>query len=134
MSHEAPNQRIERDPDEVTTKAEFTRLVEILCRDGERYPFPDIDPLTYQKLKEEEQEFPGVMTPIDVLVEKFKDEGMRFIAGTDASSGNLSIVPAISGDPVYDALQPKNLRPELITDRRVRALINAALNWQSLKD
>ncbi|MCX6762983.1 MAG: hypothetical protein NT093_04370 [Candidatus Moranbacteria bacterium] len=94
---------------------------------GERLSFPGIDPEQYAKLKAEEDElgdeFPGYATPIDKLVARFKDRGMKIVFGADPESGNVFVLPLDSDDIVNDSILPKHLRSDWIVNEPLKKLI-----------
>ena len=62
-----------------------------------------------QKIKADEEEMPGYATPIDELIERFKNEGMKVVLGKNPQSGNVFVLPGQSDDIENDNLFPKHL-------------------------
>jgi len=89
----------------------------------ERFPFPGIDPGRYSKLKAEEEEYTGYATPIDELIQRFKNEGMKVNFGRDPESGNVFILPFGSDDIENDSIFPEHLQTDEILDERLKQLI-----------
>lgn len=89
----------------------------------EGFPFPGINPYSYQKLKADEEEFPGYATPIDELVQRFKREGIKVVFGNDPESGNVYILPQGSDDVINDGILPKHLQVIEGMDRKLKELI-----------
>ncbi len=98
-------------------------LVRELTEGNERFPFSGINPHSYTKLKAEEEDFPGFVTPIDELIQRFKDEGMKIAFGIDQKTSNVVVIPFGSDDIAYDSIRPKHLNIGDDMDRRLRELI-----------
>ena len=98
-------------------------LVRELTEGQERFPFPGINPHSYATIKAEEEEFPGFVTPIDELIQRFKDEGMKVAFGKDQKTSNVVVIPCGSDDIKYDSIRPKHLEIRDDMDRRLRELI-----------
>src|SRR3989344_9100185 len=77
--------------------------VELVARQ-ESFPFPGIDHIAYQKLKADEEQFPGFATPIDVLIERFQNEGIKVVLRSDG--GDFYILPSGSDDIENDSIVP----------------------------
>ena len=86
------------------------------------YRFFGVNPDNYSKLKSEEEEFPGFATPIDELVQRFKDEGIKVVFGNDPESGNVFILPFLSNDIENDSIFPKHLKVDKDMDSRLKEL------------
>lgn len=56
-------------------------LAKELHESNEVFPFPGLRPEAYAQLKATDEEFPGYVTPIDGLLERFKNEGMKVVLG-----------------------------------------------------
>ena len=104
-------------------KKEIIALVLGLSESQESFSFPGINPEAYVKLKSEEEEFPGYATPVDELIERFKNEGMKVVLGKDPDSGNVFILPSLSNDIENDGIFPKHLKINEIMDERLKKLI-----------
>jgi hypothetical protein len=98
----------------------------------ERLPFPGIDPEHYSKLKAEEEEFPGYVTPIDELVARFKDRGMKVVLGNNPESGNVFVLPFDSDDIENDSVFPQHLQSDGIMNGQLRELV--LLSKDQIKD
>ncbi|MFA5777224.1 MAG: hypothetical protein WC906_02190 [Parcubacteria group bacterium] len=98
-------------------------LAKELSEIHERIPFSGIDPEHYAKLKAEEEEYPGYATPIDELVERFRNEGMKVAFGRDPKSGNIFILPSGSEDIENDSILPQHLNLDGIMDGRLKELV-----------
>ncbi len=60
------------------TKEEAAKLSIELSESHEVFPFPGIEDASYKSLKAVDEEYPGIATPIDSLIERFTAHGMRF--------------------------------------------------------
>ncbi len=90
---------------------------------SERFMFPGIEPGAYATMKLEEEQFIGYATPIDTLIERFVQEGMKVVLGTNPKSGNIFILPKSSDDIENDSILPKHLLLDASMDERLKALI-----------
>jgi len=89
----------------------------------ERIPFPGIDPEHYVKLKAFEEEFPGYTTPIDELIGRLEEKGMKIVFGKDPESGNVHILPFDSDDIENDSILPQLLRTDGIMSGQLKELV-----------
>lgn len=104
-------------------KKEIVALVRELDAGREFFSFPGIDHDSYQKLKSEEEMFPGCVTSIDELMQRFKREGIKAVLGDDPESGNVYILPRGSDDVRNDGIFPKHLQIVENMDKRLKKLI-----------
>jgi sugar phosphate isomerase/epimerase len=104
-------------------KGEIITLAKELSESSESFPFPGIHPESYAKIKTEEEEYPGCATPIDELLERFANEGMKVVLGAHPESGNVFILPAGSDDIENDNLLPRSLQIDETMDERLKQLI-----------
>ena len=105
MSEGIPT-RSEKEP---TKKEKIIALAAELNERREIFPFSGIDQESYSKIKADEEEMPGYATPIDELIERFKNEGMKVVLGKNPQSGNVFVLPGGSDDIENDNLFPKHL-------------------------
>ena len=105
MSENIPT-RSEKEP---TKKEKIIALAAELNERREIFPFSGIDQESYSKIKADEEEMPGYATPIDELIERFKNEGMKVVLGKNPQSGNVFVLPGQSDDIENDNLFPKHL-------------------------
>ncbi len=89
----------------------------------EVFPFPGINPEEYSRIKSAQEKFPGYSTPIDELLERFKNEGMKVVLGKYPKSGNVYILPAQSNDIENDCISPKQLQISGVTNEKLKELI-----------
>lgn len=104
-------------------KKKIFALAKELSESREGLLFPGIDSDSYQKLKANDEEFPGFVTPIDELVRRFKNEGIKVVFGEDPESGNVFILPFESNDTQNDSIFPKHLQIDDSMDSRLKELI-----------
>jgi len=120
MTEEFP-QDIEDNKDQLRQKKIEMALE--LAESGEIFPFPGITSSSYEKMKTDEEEFPGYTTPIDELIARFQNEGMKVVLGKNPDSGNIYILPAGSDDIEMDSVFPRQLFPSENLDERLLDLI-----------
>ena len=121
---EGPLKRIENPATERERKINgIIALVREINESRERIPFPGIHPEAYAKLKKGEQEDPGYVTPIDELLARFQNEGMRVVMGRLPAGGNVFIVPSQSADVENDSILPRQLQIDGATDARLKELV-----------
>lgn len=116
-----PNE--EREDSDVQKKEQIIALAKELSENSEEFPFPGIDPDSYLRLKAVDEELPGYVTPIDELIKRFEDEGMKIGLGKNPESGNIYILPSGSDDIENDSISLKDLQIKGITDEKLRELI-----------
>lgn len=119
MSEGIPT-RSERAP---TRKERMIALARELSERRERFPFPGINPDAHAKIKADEEEMPGFATPINELVERFRNEGMKVVLGKHPESGNVFILPAESDDIENDNLFLKHLQISDGMNEKLRELV-----------
>ena len=118
MSEGAP------DPERMT-RAGYVDLAIELSQRPERFLFPGIDDDAYAKIKAGEEEDPGYATPIDILLERFVQHGMKIVLGKNPQSGNVFILPGDSNNIEEDSLFPRQLKPHNVVDQKLKKLIVA---------
>ena len=124
MSESPPNQFENKIDEKEERRKEIIALAVELSENQEGFPFPGIDPEAYLKLKSEEEELPGYATPIDELIERFKNEGMKIVLGKYPGSGNFFILPLLSNDIENDSIFPEHLQIIGTIDERLKKLIS----------
>ncbi len=105
-------------------KREAIDLARELVENNEIFSFPGIDSEAYSKIKVTEEKYPGYGTPIDELLERFKNEGMKVVLGAHPESGNVFILPAQSNDIENDAILPRQLQMSDSLDEKIKNLIS----------
>ncbi len=119
MSEKIPNQF----EDKESRKLEKIALARELHESNEQFPFPGIHNDVYEKIKMEETEYPGFATPIDELVARCTQEGIKVVLGKNPESGNVFILPAGSDDIENDSLFPRQLLLDAVTSEALQKLI-----------
>lgn len=104
-------------------KREIIELARALSGGQETFSFPGIAPEFYSNMKAEELAYPGFATPIDDLLERFKNEGFKIVLGEHPESGNVFVLPAQSDDIENDSVLLSRLQDVGVTDARLRKLI-----------
>lgn len=105
-------------------KQEKIALVKELFESQENFPFPGIDPESLLKLRAADEEDPGYTTPIDQILERFQNEGMKIVLGKHPESGNIYALPFQSNDIGNDSISPRYLLIDGVTDERLKKLIS----------
>ena len=127
MSEGPPLQPVEQAGEETheerTPLARYIELAKELAESHERFPFPGIDSQAYAQIKADEAEYPGYTTPIDELIERFTNEGIRVDMGPFPESGNVLILPAQSTDINNDSIIPRQLHTGGVVGAGLRELI-----------
>ena len=107
-------------------KQELLTLANELWQSGETFPFSGIDSVTYAKIKIAEEEYPGFTTPIDDIISRLQNEGMKVVLGNDPLGGSIYILPAGSNNIESDSIMPRQLQVSEEMDERLKALILAS--------
>jgi hypothetical protein len=102
-------------------------LVEKINESEEELSFPGIRSELYLKMKEEEVEFPGYVTSVDEIIERFNKEGMKVTTGRNPKSGNIFILPADSSDIEVDSINPRHLVFDNIENEHLKKLITLVI-------
>ena len=124
--------RIEIDGGERANKAaEVVTLAKELIERNESFPFPSIDPDALSKMRADDFEFPGYVTPVDTLLDRCRTEGIRVTLGKYPESGNVYIVPAGENEMGNENMRllPRHLQVNETMDRTLRALVVAERAW-----
>jgi hypothetical protein len=107
----------------MTPKEKYISLAKELFESQERFSFPGIDPDAYARMKAAEEEYPGYTTPIDELIARFRQEGLKVALGKYPESGNVFILPAGSDDIEQDGISPGQLQVNDQMDEKLKTLI-----------
>ena len=108
---------------EPTRKEKIIALAAELHENGEIFPFAGVDPESYLRMKAGEEEDPGYTTPIDEIVERLKNEGMKVVLGKNPQSGNVFVLPAQGDNIEMDSISPKQLQLSEGMSEKLRELI-----------
>ncbi len=104
-------------------KREKMALAKELNESNETFSFPGITTESYSKLKSLDEEFPGLTTPIDELIGRFKSEGIKVMLGKNPETGNIYILPLQSNNIEEDSIFPRQLQDDRVIDNRLKKLI-----------
>ncbi len=111
----------------IRQKREMATLAIELAEGGKVFPFPGIDATAYAKMKADEEDLIGYVTPIDTVLERFRTEGIKIVPGATPETGNVYVVPGKSGettnDTRNDSLVPKQLEIIEGMDEQLKQLI-----------
>lgn len=112
--------------EEKLTKEQYIALARELSEMG-RIDFPKINPESLAELEQSDKDFPGYVTPIGELIERFNTWGMKVVFGPHPESGNVFIVPEIceEKDIDTDSILPRHLEISEGMDERLKKLILA---------
>ena len=102
---------------------EAIALAAELRESQEVFPFPGIDAEAYQKMKDDEEKFPGHVTPIDELAERFGREGMKIVLGAYPESQDIFLLPAQSDDIISDSILSRHLQIDETMNEKLKKLI-----------
>lgn len=124
--HEGPPEFEDKENEALTLKMGILRFGVELSDSREILSFPDIDPEIYKEKKLSDAEFPEYSTPIDVLLERFKNEGMKVVLGK--RGGEILVLPAKTDETndmavMEDCLLLSHLEVAEGMDERLKELI-----------
>ncbi|MDD2657226.1 MAG: hypothetical protein PHD04_01015 [Candidatus Pacebacteria bacterium] len=108
---------------EPTRKEKIIALAVELFQSGEIFPFAGVDAESYSRMKAAEEEDPGYTTPVDEIIERFKNEGMKVVLGKNPQSGNVFVLPAQSSNIEMDSISPGQLQLSEEMNEKLRELI-----------
>jgi len=100
----------------------------------EKILFPGINSENYSRMKADEEEFPGLATPIDDLIVRFKNEGMKVVlekSRNNANTGNVFVLPVGSDNIEDDGILIEKLQIEESLSEKIRELILLARNYKN---
>jgi|SRR3989344_2632271 len=123
MGESAPGQSINKSNEREQRIKRIVALALELRAKPEGFPFPGMDPFAHSRMKTEQEEYPGYSTPVDELIERFNNEGMKVVLGAHPESGNVFILPSGSNDIENDNLLPRHLQIGETMDERLKELI-----------
>ena len=135
---EANREKTERD----RQVAEIVALARELSERREGFSFPGLERAVYLTMKADEEKFPGYGTPVDEIVKKLEEQGMKvvfgkknkIVTGADIEGSNVHIMPAQSTDIVNESVLPRQLKIVEGMDSRLRKLIDLAVEWKQMVD
>jgi hypothetical protein len=120
MNNEQPKSEVEL---QAERNREIILLAKELSASGEVFPFTDINPSAYERIKSDDAEYPGMTTPIDEIIRKCFTAGVKVVLAKDPESGNFFILPAESNDVENDAILPRSIEIKPGMDARLIRLI-----------
>ncbi|MDQ3076508.1 MAG: hypothetical protein M3Q63_00415 [bacterium] len=104
-------------------KQRIIALTTEIVNSKEVFPFSGIDPAAYSRMKASDEEYPGFTTPIDEIIERMKNEGMKIVFGDHPESGNVFVLPLHSDDIKNDSIQPGLLLEDTISNDNLKELV-----------
>jgi hypothetical protein len=116
MNMEMPNfnKKQESAPNKLTLAIE-------LMESNESLSFPGLNTESYNRLKAEEEEYPGFATPIDEIIKKCEEQGIKIEIGKNPDGSNMFLLPKDSDD-VDDSLRFKHLNIEAIDNEKLKKI------------
>jgi hypothetical protein len=116
MNMEMPNfnKKQESEPDKLTLAME-------LIEGNESLSFPGLNIESYNRLKADEEEYPGFATPIDEIIKKCEEQGVKIEIGKNPDGSNMFLLPKDSDD-VDDSLRFKHLNLSAIDNETFKKL------------
>jgi hypothetical protein len=124
---EKPEERkteVEIGEEKKKNREELIELTKELMGEFMVFRFPGIRPEILEKLREEEKEFPGYVTPIDELIKIFTEKGAKISLGDNPKNGNVFILPLVAGvNTEEDSILARSLLIEDGMDERLKKLI-----------
>ena len=113
----------EREKSKLEKATKLLKLVEKINESNERIPFPGIHPEVYSRMKKDEEEFLDCVTPIDEIIKRCEEEGIKVVIGKNPESSNVFVLPADSTDIEMDSIPSYWLMIDAVKDERFRELI-----------
>lgn len=132
MNESIPNQDEIEKNEKMGISQEMISLAESLSHSQEAFPFYGIEPTAYSKIRETDENYPGYTTPIDELIERFKEKGLKVTMGPHPESGNIFVLPADSDDIENDGISPRQLQIGEGMNDELKRLISASLAYYEL--
>lgn len=105
------------------TKEEFIQLAKELSERQEGFAFHGLEEEAYAKLKATDEEYPGLVTPIDTLVQRLKAHGLKVAFGDHVNSGQVLILPLDSNNSEDDSVLARHLKVTDDMDPGLKKLI-----------
>ena len=103
--------------------ASILALVAEIQEQHETLSFPGLEAGIYESMKSDDEEFPGYTTPIDEILQRFEQEGMKVVLGKNPGSGNVFALPAGSDDITMDSILVYKLKVSADMDEKLRQLV-----------
>ncbi|MFA6416529.1 MAG: hypothetical protein WCW56_03570 [Candidatus Paceibacterota bacterium] len=132
MNESIPNPDEIKKIEKARIAQEMISLAESLSRSQEAFPFYGIEQVAYLKMRETDENYPGYTTPIDELIERLKEKGLKIVLGPHPESGNIFVLPADSDDIDRDSLSPYKLQVGEGMNDELKQLISASLAYYDL--
>ena len=112
-------------PDPNSHESRRKKIIDLALELSERpgFPFPGLARGVYERLKSDEAETMGFATPIDTLIARFENEGVKVVLGKNPESGNVFVLPSQSNDIENDNLFPRHLNADGVIDEKFKELI-----------
>lgn len=105
-------------------RLEIISLTQEVAQSGEVFPFHGVDQKFYSNTKADEAKYPGMTTPIDDIIDRFKKEGMIVVIGKHPENANIYILPSKSDDINNDMVDAKNFLIDESMPENLKKLIS----------
>ena len=105
-------------------KGEYIGLAKELSERAEAFAFPGVNEDSYAELKATEEEGQGYITPIDDIVVRLQDEGIKVVLGEHPENGDVYILPQGSSDIQQDSILPRHLMATEDMEPELRKLVD----------
>ncbi len=113
--------KVENGDSKLSRKKEELELARELSESGEKFPFPGIKSDVYERISADDKEYPGNVTPIDIIIERCKNEGIKVVLGRN---NDVYILPFLSDNIIEDSLLPRHLLHNNVTSENLKKLIS----------
>lgn len=91
-------------------KSKYIEVAKELSEKREGFAFPGLNQDSYDEIKTAETEYPGFSTPVDELIIKLQEQGMKVVFGKHGEAGDIYILPLQSDDLANDNIFPRQLK------------------------
>ncbi len=105
--------------------AEYLAVGRELAESGEAFPFAGITAEAHAAQLAAAAEFPEYTIPVDVLLAKFRDQGMKVVLGGDLARPTIYLLPRESSDIEEESIFPRSLEITDDMDPRLKRLVLA---------
>lgn len=127
--NEYPTDHLEKEAKE-QKKRDYIELGKEISERGEVFPFSGVTSKAYADLKAAAEAYPEDTTPIDKLMEMYRDQGIKIVVSKNPSNATVFIMPRYSDNVDWDSIFPRQLELHDDMDEDLKRLIklNIELN------
>ena len=105
-------------------KRAYIALAKELSERTEGFAFPGMNEDSYAELKATEEEGEGYITPVDDIVVRLQNEGIKVVLGDHPENGDVYILPQGSSDILQDSILPRHLMATEDMEPELRKLVD----------